>query len=106
MLCPCHALVSSQPSQIRRVVASAQPNAGIGVAQVVRCGRGRSVLGLGALVKEVEVDPARLDRDAEEELALAEQVEAALDLGVDQTQPRVDVPEEEARARSRTTRAT
>jgi hypothetical protein len=36
--------------------------------------RAIAVLGLGVLVKQVEVDPARLDGDAKEELALPEEV--------------------------------
>jgi hypothetical protein len=47
-------------------------------------------------VKEVEVDPARLDRNPEEELALAEQVLAAGDRGAREPQPRPGVAEEEA----------
>ena len=53
------------------------------------------VFGFGALVKEIEVNRTRLDRNAEKDLALAEAIEAALDLRLEQTEPSVDVAEEE-----------
>src|SRR6185436_17410550 len=55
-----------------------------------------AVLRLGALVEQVEVDAPRLDGNAEEELALAEEVLAASDLRAGEREPRPDVAEEEA----------
>ena len=68
---------------------------GIAIAQIFGVERAVAVLGLLALVEQLEIDPARLDRYAEEELALADPVEAALDLPLDQAQPRPDVAVEE-----------
>jgi hypothetical protein len=77
------ALLSSQPSQIRRP-SPAQPKAAFASLRSLPMEGAVGVFGLGAPVEEVEVDLARPDRDAEENLTLAETVEAALDLSLDQ----------------------
>ena len=68
---------------------------GIAVAQIFGMEGAVAVLGLLALVEQLEIDPARLDRYPEEELALADPVETTRDLALDQAQPRPDVAAEE-----------
>src|SRR5690606_13078151 len=68
---------------------------GIGAAQILLVERAIAVLGILALVEQLEVVSARLDREAEDELGHPDLVAAALDLGLDEPQTGPDVAVDE-----------
>ena len=88
-----------EPSLVDQAVRpgpSESPVAGV-VAQIGRAEGAVAVLRLGALVEQLEIDPARFHRHAEEHFALAEVIEAALDLGARHMQAGMHVAVKEAR---------
>src|SRR6185295_4718174 len=80
------------PSKRQRVPRLAEVDVAVLVG---RAERTVAVLGLDALMKQVEVDPPRLDGDAEKELALPEEILPSRHLAVDHAEPDAQVAEEE-----------